>query len=419
MKPNRKYILLFLSLGFLLSCSDDHKGNGGEEEIPATDLSAEALANCYIVQTPGTFKFKADNMFNLGEGLPVPPVIEASSASLIWQTNPGLIKEVELKMEKDGTPYVYFNVEKPEGNALIGVKNHKGEIEWSWHIWMPKVNVSSVRSNTEYEIMNLNLGAVTYTAGDPDSYGMLYQWGRKDPFPTSATLTGNTSTVGATLYDEKGNIVEVTHSNWMDDSNNTIEYSLAHPTEVISNNAHYQTSRDWLLPDLSDDSLWGNPYGDYRNQTEHPDVYINQKTCYDPSPAGWRVAPADAFRDYTFSGGYAWTMDDFNVSDFNEDGAVDLEDYNYGWWFNVNDGESMYYPAAGRYDGTYAMLMGSVSGIWGNYWSSAPYSNIVGGGFCALSFQVKGMNGEDYVTVSPAAGASRADAYSVRCVRDF
>lgn len=398
-----------------------------EEEVEPVDdvvnLSATEMANCYIVTSPGVYKFKADNQFNLGEGLPVPPQINVSSACLVWQTQPGMITSVELITNRqDNTPYIQFEVEKVQGNALIAALDEEGNIEWSWHIWMPKDKINSITTATGYDVMTINLGAVVNKPGDPGSYGMLYQWGRKDPFPASATLTGTTATVSAPLYDMEGNPVSIANSLWTSVTDNTLEYATAHPTTVLSNMAQYSVSRDWLKADLSDDSLWGNPEGNVKD----PDsgIYVNQgrKTCYDPSPAGWRVAPADVFQNLTTNGGYAWDFEDFMIADTNGDGKVDIQDYNYGWNFMVNGNNSLYFPAAARFDGSYAMLMGSMSGLWGNYWSNSPYTdayNSTGGlGFCCLAFQVKGQNGEDWITVSPSGGSSRADAFSIRCVRD-
>ena len=98
--------------------------------------------------------------------------------------------------------------------------------------------------------------------------------------------------------------------------------------------------------------------------------------------------------------------------DINGDGLIDAKDFSNGWMFNMED-DSMFFPAAARFDGSYAMLMGSVCGMWGSYWSNAPGAadyGYGGMGFCALSFQS--------TMVTPNASASRADAYSVRCVRE-
>ena len=386
------------------------------EEI--TDLDADELANCYIVTAPGSYKFLADNQFNLGVGLPVPPQITPVTASLLWQTVAGSITSVELIEEEDNS-YVKFRVEKAEGNAVIAVLNEKNEIEWSWHIWMPLEEIYSVATDSGYEVMNLNLGAINNTPGDARCYGMLYQWGRKDPFPASPTLTGNTNTVSAPMYDIEGKRVVIMNSDWYGIENNNIAYSISHPTVCLSNNAQYSISRDWLEASLSDDSLWGNPTGYERDPQTNEYIESGKKTCYDPSPAGWRVPPCGVFRHFTTSGGYAWELTDFNIYDINNDNITDINDFEYGWWFMASNDSPLYFPAASRFDGSYAMLMGSMSGLWGNYWSNAPYPGITGGAMSALSFQVKDMYGNEMVTVSPVGGGSRADAYSIRCVKDL
>lgn len=384
------------------------------DPIPV-DLSAIEMANCYIVQKEGKYKFKASNMFNLGEGLPVPPEINPAGAKLVWQTTPGSITEVGF--ESGDTPYITFEVGEARGNAVIAALDADGAIAWSWHIWMPEEKITSVHTTTGYDLMTMNLGAINNTPGDAASYGMLYQWGRKDPFPAAATLTGNTSTLSAPMYDIDGKEVKLAYSSWNNTTDNNLAFAIANPMTVLSNYSQYSTSRDWLAADLSDNSLWGNPEGDARDAANgFPNK--GRKTCYDPSPAGWRVAPPDAFANFTSSGGYAWVVDDFNVADANDDGTIDINDYNYGWHFMVDADTPLYFPAAARFDGSYAMLMGSMSGLWGSYWSNSPNSSMAGGAFCNLSFSVKDQTGNESISVSPSAASSRADAFSIRCIRD-
>ena len=187
----------------------------------------------------------------------------------------------------------------------------------------------------------------------------------------------------------------------------------------LSNYAQFNTSRDWLQADMSNDALWGNPKGAERNETND---FLNKgaKSFYDPCPVGWRVPPADVFRNFTASGGYAWVIDDFDIADISGDGAKSLADYDYGWTFNLSDSASSYFPAAARFDGSYAMLMGSMSGLWGSYWGNAPYPGDMfqGGAYSVLSFQIKDTAGNEMITTSPAGGGARADAYSVRCIRE-
>ncbi len=117
---------------------------------------------------------------------------------------------------------IYVKAAKP-GNALIAAydddpyANENANILWSWHIWVPNEGVDPEGGAIEYYhylwdetgidtsnfvpgrlVMNLNLGALKEKADgnyiDTDTYGMIYQWGRKDPFlPTrfKPTTPGN------------------------------------------------------------------------------------------------------------------------------------------------------------------------------------------------------------------------------------
>lgn len=200
-----------------------------------------------------------------------------------------------------------------DGNALIGAFNSKGEIIWSWHIWVTKnepANLSSavvystyawnefgIKTDIRvpgYAIMPCNIGALSYEPRpqkidsnevDPDTHGMLYQWGRKDPFPPAirgdqveykdyytGTHYGNdnttpvTKTSGTTedyLFHSLAakNIETVT-------GDDVIKYTIQHPTvflcgtkEAFQNenytrySVNYQFQGDWMK--YHDDKLWG------------------------------------------------------------------------------------------------------------------------------------------------------------------
>ncbi|MFA5713568.1 MAG: fimbrillin family protein, partial [Bacteroidales bacterium] len=85
---------------------------------------------------------------------------------------------------------VNCDLEEPYGNALIAIKkaddnyNPVGDYLWSWHIWISDYNGELFDlSNGEYnKVMDRNLGARSGIWGHPGSMGLLYQWGRKDPF---------------------------------------------------------------------------------------------------------------------------------------------------------------------------------------------------------------------------------------------
>lgn len=254
----------------------------GKEKI--VDLSEAGTSNCYLVTAAGNYSFDATVRGNgaTTEGLDAPTAIAGTSAAVVWQSAPGLISGVTLA---DGR--ISFKIAGP-GNAVIAVKD--GAILWSWHIWYPEAEVAGLNSKTGYEVMNMNLGAMHNTPGDVGSYGLLYQWGRKDPFPAAPTLTGTTATVGAPIYDGDNNEIKITNSSQSSTADNNLAFAIANPTVCLSNYAQFSTSRDWLQADASNDALWGNPKGAERNETND---FLNKgaKSFYDPCPVGWRVPP--------------------------------------------------------------------------------------------------------------------------------
>lgn len=394
--------------------------------IEYADLSEAGTSNCYLVTGAGRYMFAAGVTGNGTQGVvsdmfhTKDAVIDPVSAVLIWQDSVGLIEEVGLSEEGD---MVLFAVAEPfaGGNALIAVLDSDGAILWSWHIWMPKDNVAELKTSAGYTIMSMNLGAVTAQRGSQGTFGTLYQWGRKDPLPGSPVLTGNTNTMPVTVYDMDGKEVTINHTDWGSTADNTLTFAIQNPTVCISNYAQYNASKDWLADGTGIDALWGNPDGNVKENND----YINKgvKSIYDPCPVGWRVPPADVFRSFTDSGGYAWDLSSFDAVDVDGDGELTISDYDYGWemWLDRDNEVSSYFPAAARYDGSYAMLMGSVSGQWGSYWGNTTYDSeyMKGYGFSVLSFQVVPAKEDTFTTtMSPNGGGGRADAYSVRCMKD-
>lgn len=88
------------------------------------------------------------------------------SASLVWQDESNLITNIRY----DQTAYehvggIQFTVGDAikEGNAVIALKDPSGTIMWSWHIWVTAIDLSRTLiltnyDNNKYEIMPVNLG---------------------------------------------------------------------------------------------------------------------------------------------------------------------------------------------------------------------------------------------------------------------
>lgn len=154
-------------------------GQGGEN-----DLSAYGVANCYMVHTAGTYSFRTRRIDNT-------PIQNIAKAAWLWVSRVGASENNELISDisyADGM--ISFTATANRGNALIAAFDDKGEIVWSWHIWMTDLpETFDYENNPIYQsggktdgfyVMDRNLGA-TDTKGQ-ESYGLLYQWGRKDPF---------------------------------------------------------------------------------------------------------------------------------------------------------------------------------------------------------------------------------------------
>ena len=229
------------------------------------DLDEAGNANCYIVTEPGSYKFKAV-IGNKSTQF----VEDAFDADILWETYND-VSEVTPGTVLTSASYAedYIIIHTPDelkpGNAVVAVKDADGKILWSWHIWIPAtpIEIASFGAVMGKDIMDRNLGALVAAKAvesiiDPLSYGMVYAWGRKDPFVNSGVAMANTLATYAGAQEEvaPGQI--------------TLEESIANPRLL-----GHVNNGDWLI--APDNTLWD-------------DV---DKTIYDPCPAGYRVPPMD------------------------------------------------------------------------------------------------------------------------------
>lgn len=271
---------------------------GGE----ATDLSATESANSYIVNEPATFyKFKAV------KGNSSQTLENAFYASVVWESFGTNIKPltgdlIENVVYQDG--YIVFKTSSTskEGNALIAAKDSEGTILWSWHIWLTDTPAEHTYANGAAILMDRNLGATSATPGDVQALGLLYQWGRKDPFLGNASV-GDIVEASSTIVWPKTEYY-TTYGN--------IEYVTSHPTTLIRSD-EYGSNRDWL--NGHDSSLWGKT-----------------KTIYDPCPAGWRVAEGE----YGLNG--VWDITNLNPI---------FDNTNRGYMIELSNEVLAWYPLTG------------------------------------------------------------------------
>lgn len=251
----------FIPLGDITANLIDCKEPAADSHISAiptadaTDLGAAETANCYIVSAPGVYSFKAV------KGNSTTPLSSIGSVELLWESW-GNTEEVApnsviaaVDFQKD---QIYFQVNENyhAGNAVIAAKDDMGVIMWSWHIWIPKTEITTDLYNlSRKKSMDRNLGAlvaVTEDGANPEAVGLVYQWGRKDPFVGVGTFAEKKA---ATVAGKEREIVSGQF--------NTVQ-ATKNPTGFASFEGNWNSSVTEELWEVS-------------------------KTMYDPCPPGYRV----------------------------------------------------------------------------------------------------------------------------------
>ena len=315
------------------------------------DLSALETANCYIVNKAGNYKFQAVR------GNTSASLYGVSSAEVVWETanTDEEISEGDI-IEKasfvDG--YIYFSTPDnlKEGNALIAAINADGTILWSWHIWCCQ-DYDPEMTAQQYEdfqgiylsdkyMMDRNLGALSDKAGDALANGLMYQWGRKDPF------------MGGAFNGKQDNekMYSTNPSGYVDNSKEIygLNFAVENPNTFICN----ASDGDWL--DYGSNDLW-------------TDITVS-KSVYDPCPAGWRVPAGGQYDDFSTN------KNPWKISDTDELGRENFEvdRRRYGAYITYIDERQRendaWYPCNGYLDNYTSSLQ--AMGELAFYWSSTP-----------------------------------------------
>lgn len=370
-------------------------------DLSKTEEQHVPSSNCFVAKPNELLYFEPYFRVETGGGYKIEDYLDPTDPTgkkvidhmkIIWQTydcigdnTKGDLVWIDNKSIIGGDPKhikIYIKTLK-KGNALIGGYNKDGEIIWSWHIWCTDSEPDNVGNAVVYStyrwdkdgiypdqprvpgyaVMSCNLGAMAFTPKDDSkdgklaTFGLLYQWGRKDPFPNmrprNLPLYGfypycdNTNAASWTsanidIYDNSNKHVAMTTSGAVMDSkaeelfrsymttsistqtaDGGIRYSIANPTVFIAaakklnvdgsigniNNAKefYYNDGDWLPG--HDDKLWGayppgKPYDSYAIESNKRiwDIYGDKKSVFDPCPSGWRVAPGDLWLGLTYNG---------------------------------------------------------------------------------------------------------------------
>lgn len=289
------------------------------ETIPL-DLSERGTSNCYIVEKAGIYTFDASVIGNGAIGIKPyanfhtsDPAISPASVELLWEDTNGLISALNYDSVEKKVSFMHSGI---EGNALIAVKDEEGVILWSWHIWCtdkPNEHKYVNHGNQIFYVMDRNLGATRADRGSGDQWkeavGLLYQWGRKDPFTYHPKIM-------------------------------KIGYQLS-IQESIENADRLCSQYEWMAN--ANTRLWSD----------------TTKTIYDPCPTGYKVAPRAIWTGFIQEG----------LSNTQRENQINKKgNFNKGWNFLYDGVNSAYYPTTER--GGYWDINYSPSETDGRYWSS-------------------------------------------------
>ncbi len=415
----------------LVSCTynnDDDQIVKPEIEEPKPDPTPEPLPSEYLMA------LKYPNSFMVKPGSSVTfPIMKAFAVwlqyenrirkrlsreasltvSLVWQDKQGLISEVNLSKDEKEYSEITVHTTNQKGNAVIALKANN-EICWSWHLWVTDYDPDNqIKGKTypwdnndddiiDYIWMDRNLGAETngnkLTPTDSlAACGLLYQWGRKDPFPGDIVIGGaekwgqESSYLNSTpiynisnillpetgLKSGKGVHYVRNHDN---KSIPGVLRSINDPLAFLEGGEPLEPSSEWYK-----EGFWFSV-----NSAEYDDTLWNNegaKGIFDPCPEGWRVP---IYKNQM----YPWAGFKIAATPYSALGV---------------------FPYAGIRDRQGFLKL---SGYFSQIWTANPWPWTKTGGICVQITKPKSEQElEEYVLVDVDL-SPRDNGLSVRCVRD-
>ena len=350
----------------------------------------------------------------------------ATQAEVIWSDVSGIVSNATVTGSGQSS-FLEFTVNKNQlvnGNAVIAVKNASGTVMWSWHLWftpkssLDKIAMTSAGKTYNFTSDNLGWKYTSWWGGTKDrtvvvkleqqaefgtkkeatvtltqkkgkderiGYGNLYQWGRKDPMPGTDVLhpAGYRFNDGYVIVgDTQADIANTDNQARM--ATRTIGLSIKEPGVMLPKVGGGKLS--WTIRQYV--NLWSamndNFVGSTRNGT---------KTIYDPSPVGFKVPDAHAFKDFSLTGA----------------------EWNNGYTFITNNNKTIYFQAGGYRKSDNGAL--GLQTSYGLYWTSVP--KLDGEGKPGYAFRALSNNGEiKFPFANSNDFGSAGYGYSVRPVAE-
>ena len=343
----------------------------GEFSLLDVDGEKNETANSYFVdrnQLSTTFKFCATQ----GNGGAVKTI---NSVEDLWETcnnvNPFNNGNIGFLLETSTIAYdkgcIKFQIKQyletgksAQGNAVIAARDKSSNILWSWHLCLPySVPIGEITLGNGTKSMDRNLGAVV-NAAQKGHNGLLYQWGRKDPFP--APLNNGTTTRYTT------NPADPAVHTYVHDMA-TIAASIANPTTLYS-----PDSGSW---DSANEAAWSD-----------------SKNIYDPCPPGWRVPSREDYNNLTFN-------------EYDSDMNAYQEKHSGLWFHGV--GRTYWSTTSEPDDWVFE------SATNGHYWTTGSGTNLA---YYRRVFHPSGAPDEDPEQIFAEGWMDKRVAAGVRCVKE-
>ena len=352
---------------------------------------------------------------------------QATKAEVIWEDCQNIVTAPAVT-GSGADSYLTFTIKQENlqnGNAVVAVTNTAGKVMWSWHLWFtPKSSLKTIPFTSQgstYNFMTDNLGwkytkwtgglkrevvvkieqqaetgekkTATITLKQApgnnvrEGYGNLYQWGRKDPLPGTDTFYPNTGykfNDGYTIVgDQVADYTNPANKQRMEER--TIGLSIRKPGIMLPKVGGGKLS--WAYRQYI--NLWSADNDSYAGTVRN-----GKKTIYDPSPVGFKVPDAYAFKDFSLTGA-VWSN---------------------GYTLKADNEKEIYFQAGGYRDGNNGVLK-SVGG-YALYWVgiATKRGNTGGPGY---GLRIKMANGTLSAPINPSDDyGNRAYGFGMRSVAE-
>ena len=356
---------------------------------------------------------------------------QATKAEVIWEDCKDIVTTPAVT-GSGADSYLTFTIKKENlqnGNAVVAVTNATGTVMWSWHLWFtPKSSLKTIpftSVSSTYNFMTDNLGwkytkwtgglkrevvvkieqqaetgekkTATITLKQApgnnvrEGYGNLYQWGRKDPLPGTDNFYPNTAPNIGYKFNDGYTIVGDQVADYTNPANvqrmekRTIGLSIREPGIMLPKVGGGKLS--WSYRQYI--NLWSADNDSYAGTVRN-----GKKTIYDPSPVGFKVPDAYAFKDFSLTGA-VWSN---------------------GYTLKADNDKEIYFQAGGYRDGNNGKI--ESVGRYALYWVGIATKRGSTGG-PGYGLRIKMENGTLNAPINPSNDyGNRAYGFGMRSVAE-